>query len=121
MDGNDTAAFQTSILFLLDFHKQLYPMFFDKLAVIYETCLISLVIALLKVFYELTREIRAFKTVGQFSVFYAIFYFAFTAMFWFPFVTFQAAGTRFFVVAMLITYFTIHSTGGKHSSGNIPF
>jgi len=96
-------------------------MFLDKSAVIYETCLIPLVIALLKVLNKFTREVGTFKTIGQAFDFNAILNFALAAMFWFPFVIFQAAKTRFFVIAMLITYFTVHSTGGKHSGGNIPF
>lgn len=38
-----------------------------------------------------------------------------------PFITVQAASTCFFVVTMLITNFTIHSTRSKHNCINILF
>ena len=44
-----------------------------------------------------------------------VLYSAFTAMFRFPFITIQASSTRFFMVTVLITNFTIHSAWSKHT------
>ena len=53
----------------------------DKFTILDKACLIPLVAAFFKIFYQLARIIGTFKAIGQSFISDTIFYFAFTAVF----------------------------------------
>lgn len=119
MNGNNTAAFRTSIFLLLLFHETIQAILLNKPTVFYKACLIPLVIALFEIFNQPAWIFGTIKAIGQRFFFDTVLDFAFTAMLRFPLIAVQTAGTRLSVVTMLIADLTIHSAGGKHTCINM--
>lgn len=89
-------------------------MFFDKQAVCNQTDTIACLIAFFKGTQQLAGEIRTEIAIGELSACGTVFYFAVAAVLWLAMVAVQTSGTRFFVVAVLVTYGAIHAARGKH-------
>lgn len=113
MDRNDAPAFGTGVLLFLLLHEPLQPVLAHRLAVLREAHSIPFVVAFFKAFYQLAGVVWARKAIGQPFAPDSIFYLAFAAVLRFAHVAVQAAGTRLFVIAVLIADQTVHAAGGK--------
>ena len=121
MNGDDATAFGTGVFFFLFLHECLQAMLPNKLAIFHKSCLIPCVITFFKIFYQLARIVRAFKTIRQSFIIDTIFYFALTTMFRLFSVTIQTTATRLSVITVLVADFTVHSTRSKHDCLDVSF
>lgn len=91
----------------------------DKPAILHQACLIPFAVAFFKVFYQLAGISGTLKAMGQPLALDTIFYLALAAVFRLAYVAVQAAGTRLFIITMLIADQTVHAARGKHKGVNI--
>ena len=89
-------------------------MFLDKCAISHKAGPIPLVIAFLKIFYQLAWIGWTFKTVGQSFLFYAVFYLAFSTMLRLSAIAVQTPCTWLFVITVFVTNHAVHSAWSEH-------
>ena len=114
LQRENTSARRTGIGRLLLFHKGGQPFFFNKAAVLYQAGTVSGDVALLQIFNGFAGVFEAFIAIRKIFFDGAFPYGAVAAMLRLLQASAVAAPARLRMIAMLVTYLTIHPTGSKH-------